>query len=230
MTSIFVMVSLFCSGQVTVGAKAGVNFNSFRESATFRNYFDVVPGFNGGIFARYPALSFLTARVELLYMQQGANLIDYRVMSDLYRTKSKAKFHNLEIPLLAEFGLPSLREDALQPKVLLGGFYSHTLVARESYDNHAKISGRSGTTYDGYKNLESQFYRGQYGLIGGLAADVKMFNKPVSIEFRYQYNLNQANKSGTQEDVNLSRTHAQWGKKLLLHTLSINVSVTLANF
>ncbi len=228
--SILVMISLSCSGQISVGAKAGINFNSFRKSESYRNYFDVVPGFNAGAFARYPVLSFLTARAELLYMQQGANIIDYRVVPELSRRNVKARFHNIQVPILVELGLPSLKDDLLQPKLLLGGFYSYTIASRESFTNHAKISGRSEISYDGYNDLKSQFESSQYGLIGAIAADVTVFNKPVSLEFRYQYNLGRANKAGTQADYNLAATHEEWGDKLLLHTLSINVAVTLASF
>ena len=218
------------NGQIAVGPKAGINFNSFRNSKEYRNYFDVIPGFNVGGFAKYPVLPFLTARVEALYMQQGANLYDYYVINDLYRKNSKIRFHNFEVPVLAEFGLPSLAEESLQPKLLLGGFYSYTIYSRESYQNIARISGRPAIEYDGFSDTRDQFTRSQYGIIGALAAEMKVFNYPISLEFRYQYNINRANKPGTQNSYNLAATADKWGDKLYLHTLSINVAVTLFYF
>lgn len=224
------LISTSLSAQISVGPKGGINFNSFRKSEKYKNHFDVVPGFNIGAFAKYPVLPFLNARAELLYMQQGANIYDYDVMSDLSRRNAKVRFHNVAIPVLAELGLPILSEDILQPKLLLGGFYSYTIYARESYINVADLEGRPAVAFDGYSNVQSQYNRSQYGLIGAIAAEVKVFSKPVSIEFRYQYNINRANKIGTQSSYNLKSTTEVWGDELHLHTLSINAGVTLFNF
>lgn len=225
-----VIIYSSASAQIAVGPKLGVNFNSFRKSDSFRNFFDPTGGFNLGGFAKYPVLDFLNARAEILYFQQGANLYDYRVINELYRSNAKVKFHNIEIPVLAELGLPSLKEDPLQPKLLIGACYSYTVYTRETFTNIVKVSGHDKIEYDGFLNSQGQFKRGQVGLIGGLAAEMKMFNVPVSLEFRYQYNLNRVNKAGTQNSYNLQNTTDKWGKELKLHTLSINVAATLFNF
>lgn len=233
-TTIALAIALTCGissfAQIAIGPKAGINFNSFRNSKEYRNHFDVIPGFNVGAFAKYPVLDFLTARAEVLYFQQGANIYDYSVMSDLRRKSSVVRFHNIAIPVLAEFGIPSLKDDPIKPTLLLGGFYSYTIASQETYVNVAKVSGRPSVEYDGRTNTIDQFNRGQYGIIGGISAEVQMFNKPVSLEFRYQYNLPRANKAGTQDDLNLQATTAKWGDKLYVHTLSINVAVTLSYF
>jgi hypothetical protein len=224
------IISASVNAQIAVGPKLGANFNSFRKSSSFRNYFDPTGGFNVGGFAKYPVMDFLNARVELLYFQQGGNLYDYRVVSELYRSDAKVKFHNFEIPVLAELGLPSLKEDPLQPKLLVGACYSYTVYTRESFTNIVKISGRDKITYDGFLNSQNQYNRGQVGLIAGLGAEMKMFNVPVTLEFRYQYNLTRANKPGTQNSYNLQNTTDKWGNELRLHTLSINVAATLFYF
>lgn len=226
----FCTVSFTSFAQLFVGPKGGVNFNSFRQSKYYKNHFDVLPGFNAGVFARYPVLPFLSARVEALYMQQGARMYEYDLLSDLRRTNVQLRFHDVAIPVLAEFGLPSLSEDILQPKLLLGGFYSYTIYARESYTNIVKLEGRPAVSWEGHTNVQSQYDASQYGIIGALAAELKLFSRPVSIEFRYQYNLNRANKPGTQNDYNLKATAKKWGDELLLHTLSINIGATLYNF
>jgi hypothetical protein len=228
LVAFFATVSFSSFSQITVGPKLGVNFNSFRNSKAFRDHFDVIPGFNVGGFAKYPVLPYLTARAELLYMQQGANTYDYRVINDLYHKNSKIRFHNIEIPVLAELGLPSLEEDALRPKLLIGGFYSYTLAARETYTNIITVSGRPKLETDGYINMLKHINRSQYGFILALAAEMKAFNLPVSVEFRYQYNANKINQASSL--YNLAATHEKWGNKLYLHTLSINVGVSLYNF
>jgi hypothetical protein len=228
--ALIAIVIIPASAQIAVGPKAGINFNSFRQSKSFRNYFDPVGGFNVGAFAKYPVTDFLKARAELLYFQQGGNIYDYRVVSEMYRSGAKVTFHNFEIPILAELGLPSLSEDPLQPKLLIGGFYSQTIYAKESFTNIVKVSGHEKIEYDGFLNAGGQYNSAQYGIIAGIGAEMKIFNQPVSIEFRYQYNLNRANKPGTQNSYNLQNTTDKWGNELKLHTLSINVGVTLFYF
>jgi hypothetical protein len=214
----------FSYGQIPVGPKVGINFNSLRGNKMYR----VTPGFNIGGFAKYKVLSFLSARAEVLYFQQGADLNDYYVISpELYHSNAKVRFHNLQLPVLAEFGLPSLAEEALQPKLMLGGFYSYTIAAQESYHNVTRLSGYGKRVSEGSTNISDSFIRSQYGVIGAVAAEIKMFAMPVSIEFRYQYNIPRVNKGGTQSLYNLERTHDEWGDKLYLSTLSINVAVTL---
>ena len=215
------------TAQFTVGAKGGINLNSFRGN----DEYDVVPGFNGGFILKHPLLPFLSGRVEALYMQQGANLIDYPVLlPDLRRSRSRVAFHSAQVPVLLEFGLPSLKEDNLQPKVLVGGFYSYTVYARETYNNVIAVSGYGKVDYDGYSDVTSLFERQQYGFIGAIAADVKVRSVPISIEFRYQYNLDRVNKPETVELPNLRLTHQKWGDNLNLSTLSINVAATLFYF
>jgi hypothetical protein len=234
-TTTVALLLIFCTcfssqAQIAIGPKAGINFNSFRNSKSYRNHFDAIPGFNIGAFAKYPVLDFLTARAEVLYFQQGANIYDYSVMSDLRRKSAVVRFHNVSVPILAEFGLPSLKDDPIKPTILLGGFYSYTLASRETYTNVAKVSGRSAIEYDGQTDTSNQYARGQYGIIGAIAAEVQLFHKPVTLEFRYQYNIPRINKAGTQNDLNLQATAEKWGDELHVHTLSVNVAVTLSYF
>jgi hypothetical protein len=211
-------------GQITYGAKAGINFNSFRGD----NRYDVVPGFNAGGFIKYPVLDFLKLRGELLYNQQGANLIDYPVLEpDLFHSDATVRFHTIQIPVLAELGIPSLNEESIQPKLLIGAFYSYLISARERFSNVAKVGGYAPVEYRGYSTVDSYFERSQFGILGGIAGEIELFNRPVSLEFRYQYNINRINKSGVQKAYNLSKTFDEWGSNLYLGTLSFNVSVTL---
>jgi hypothetical protein len=213
--------------QIAVGAKGGSNINSFRGN----NEYDAVPGYNIGGFAKYPITKFLNARAEILYFKQGANLYDYVFLSpELKRSNARVAFHNIQVPIIAELGLPSLNEDAIQPKLLLGGFFSYTMQARETYTNVVKISGYDQVTYSGHSDISSLFRKNQVGLLAGIAAEVKLFGKPVSFEFRYHYNLNKVNVAGTQNQPNMIATHQKWGNDLKLATLSFNVAVTLSYF
>jgi hypothetical protein len=210
--------------QISVGAKAGYNFNSIRGDKEY----DVVPGFAVGGFAKYPITDFLMARAEVLYFQQAANLIDYYVLpGELYHSRARVTFHNIQIPILAEFGLPSLSEENLKPKLLIGGFYSYTLSAKENYNNIITVDGYETISYKGSTDVTSLFNRSQYGLQAAIVAEMKAFGYPVSMEFRYQYNLNPFSEGDNANQYNLSATHEYWGDKLYLSTLSFNIGVKL---
>jgi hypothetical protein len=212
--------------QIAVGVKAGGNVNSFRGNSEY----DAVPGFNAGIFAKYPVTDFLKARAEILYFKQGANLYDYVVISpELKRSMARVAFHNIQIPIIAELGIPSLNEDKIQPKLIVGGFYSYTMQARETYNNVVSIHGYDDVSYSGYTDVSDKFTKSQFGLLAGLASDVTLFGIPVSFEFRYHYNLQKVNLD-TQNDFDFIRTHEKWGNNLKLATLSFNIAVTLKYF
>lgn len=210
--------------QIAIGAKAGYNFNSFRGNKEY----EVVPGFTVGGFAKYPVLDFLTARAELLYVQQGARLEQYYVSQpELLHRRSRVTFHSIQVPVMAEFGLPSLGEEAVQPKLMLGGFYSFNVMARENYESVTKISGFAPMEDRHASNVTSLFQQNQFGLVGAIAAEVKAFGFPVALEFRYQYNLNPISTASNRNHFSLVNTHKRWGKDLYLSTLTFNVSVRL---
>lgn len=223
---LFTIVAIFqANAQIPIGARVGINWNSFRGNKNF----DVIPGFSVGAFGRYEVLPFLTAKAEVGYFQQGANLEDYSVLThDLYHNDAQVVFHQIQIPVIAEFGLPSLAEEDLQPKLSLGAFWAYNIYSRERYTNSAIIPGYDRVFYVGHTNATSQFERSQLGLIGALGADMKMFSMPVYLEFRYTHNLSPITKPGMTTRYNLEPTFNEWGKdSLKLGTLSFNVSVTL---
>jgi len=213
--------------QFSVGAKAGINFNSFVGDRVY----DAIPGFNVGAFVKRPFFSFLTARTELLYFQQGGNLYDYTVLPpELQHNNAKLIFHNIQVPLLAEFGLPALNDEPLQPKLLLGAFYSYSVAIRDRYTNYVKVGGYDPVEYKGNSDVSSDFYRNQFGLIGGIAAEMKIYSYPVALEFRYHYNLKPVNRPDSSGKYYLKNTTEMWGDNLKVATLSINASVTLKYF
>lgn len=221
-----VLIASASQAQLLVGVRGGHNINSFRGDDAF----DAVPGFNAGGVFRYQPLSFLTARLELLYVQQGANIIDYTAIYPyLDRSRVRVAFHNAAVPVLVELGLPSLLERGFQPKLIVGGFYSYTVYARETYNNVIHVNGYEPMAYEGATDFTPFINRHQYGFIGAVAADVRFGETPVSIEVRYQYNYNQVNKAQTSLLPSMHRTHNQWGDKLYLATLSISLTATLFN-
>lgn len=215
-------------GQIAVGPRVGVNINSFRGNKAF----DAIPGFNAGGYAHYQVMPWLAAKGELLFMQQGANLIDYVVMpGELSHHKANVVFNTLQIPIMAEFGLPSLVEEDLRPKITVGGFYGYNFYSRERYLNVAGVEGYDKIEYRGHSDVSSLFQKNTWGLVGALGADLKIFGQQLYLEFRYTHNLPAITKGSTVNRYNLKNTFDEWGKdNLYIGTVSFNVAVPLKYF
>jgi hypothetical protein len=225
--TMIVMVTQTVCAQINIGPKAGFNYNSFHKNLGVKNFQDAIPGFHAGVFGKYSVLEFLSVRAELIYNLQGSGVEDYRALSDLYRKDVKLAFHNAALPIIVELGLPGMAEAKVQPKLLLGGYYSYLFYARESYSNVAQLSGSPSVVFEGFTNVTDQFNQHQFGAIAGIGADVLIFSRPVSLDLRYQYNVNPVNKNGTEFSYNLSGVHAEWGNDLFVHTLSFSAGVSL---
>lgn len=229
LAGLLLVFALSAQAQFSVGPRVGINWNSFRGNKAF----DVIPGYTIGGFARYAVFPFLTAKGELGYVQQGANLIDYSVLpGDLYRNNSQVVFHTGQIAAIAEFGLPSLAEEGIQPKLSLGGAYSQFLYARERYTNVATIGGYEAIDYRGFSDVTGQFANYQWSLIGAIGADLKIMSQPVYLEFRYQHNTGVVNQQGAayRKMYNMTKTFDEWGDNLRIGTVSFNVAVTISYF
>lgn len=221
----FFLIVIQANAQIPVGPTAGVTWNSFRGNRAI----DVIPGVSFGAFGKYPILPFLTGKAEVLYMQQGANIIDYDVLpGDLFHNNAQVIFHTLQIPIIAEFGLPSLSEEPLQPKISAGFFYSYHFYARERYNNVVTFNSYPEISYRGHENATSQYERSQYGFIGAVGAELKIKSIPVYMEFRYTHNIPPITKSESRTRYNLRPTFDEWGQdRLQIGTVSFNVAVTL---
>jgi len=210
--------------QSAYGVSVSYNFNSFRGNSSFQ----VTPGVGVGGFYKYRVASFLTPKVELGYFQQGAFLEDYAVSPpELSRNRARVTFHAIHLPLLLEFSLPSLVDESIKPKLSLGGFYNFNFMAQERFYNTIRVPGYARIDRAGRSDVTGQFQQVQYGLIGALGGEIKIFSLPVALEFRYLYNLNPISRGGTRNDTNLTNTFDEWGDRLHLGTVSFNIQVTL---
>jgi hypothetical protein len=229
LAGLLIVFALSAHAQISVGPRVGINWNSFRGNKAF----DVIPGLTIGGFGRYPVLPFLTAKAELGYVQQGANLIDYNVLpGDLYRNNAQVVFHTMQLAAIGEFGLPSLAEEGIQPKLSVGVAYSQILYSRERYMNVATINGYEPVAFRGHSKVSDQFRKNQWSLIGAIGTDVKVMSQPVYLEFRYQHNIGEiANVGGGYRSIyNMTNTFDEWGDNLYIGTVSFNVAVTIAYF
>jgi len=227
-----VVLSSAANAQIDIGAKLGVNINQFNQPGT-------VFGFNGGAFARYPVLDFLSVRAEVLYMQQGGARTPYTrsfssgssgtdgTVSSIDYSNRYVNLNNLEIPVLIEITHPDFADEAIKPKLILGVAYGFLLSAKESAER--KYTFTSGPTTsltfsDGRDDVRSNYAHNQIGLIAGVAIDYKIGDRTFTTEVRYRRSLTQLNLLNTIDQV-----PGQVGN-LYSTTLSINFAMTLFNF
>lgn len=210
-------------------AKTATNVNKSNiDQRYYRSDISVI-GFNAGGYARYQILSFLNARAELLYFQQGGTIENYYSLYPSVQHKNvKLTQHMLQIPLVAELGIPGMEESPIQPKLLLGGYYGFTMSSRESYDKVSTSQYETVTEKSG-SNVSSSFVYSQAGFLVGIGADMKMGDKDLSFEFRYNQNLNILNESGAAL-THLNSTLKNYQGDLRSSTFSFNVGMTLFTF
>lgn len=227
--SFFCLLLVFAStslvAQSAIGPSASYNFNSFRGNSSFQ----VKPGFGVGGFFKYQITGFLAPKIELMYFQQGAALKDYVVSApELLRNRARLTFHSVHVPVLFELRLPSLQGEPIQPKLSLGGFYNFVFKSEERFYNSIWVPGYPRIESFGRSDVTEQFEQTQYGLIGAIGGEIRLFSLPVALEFRYLYNMNPISKDATRNSVNLKNTFDEWGDRLYLGTVSFNVQINLS--
>jgi hypothetical protein len=225
------LVSSTAYAQIEVGAKLGVNINQFNQPGT-------IFGFNGGAFARYPVLDFVSVRAELLYMQQGGERSPYtrnmtgsgadgNITSISYSNRY-VNLNNLEVPILAEITHPDFIAESIKPKLLLGVAYGFLLSATESSERtYFMATGATPqiTFSDNHDNVRSNYEHNNVGLIAGVAIDYKIGERTFTTEVRYRRSLTQLNLINSLSN----QVPGQFGN-LYSSTLSINFGMTLFNF
>jgi hypothetical protein len=188
-----------------------------------------VLGFNAGGYAKYQVLSFLIARAELLYFQQGGTVENYYALYPTVQHKNvKLTQHTLQIPIMAEIGIPGWEENAIQPKLHLGGYYGLTMASRESFDKESKSKYEKVMVHSS-TDVSGSYVYNQAGFLVGVGADFKMADKDLSFEFRYNQNLTIINESGAAL-THLNSTLSNYQGNLRTSTFSFNVGMTIFDF
>lgn len=222
-------LSSTANAQIEVGAKLGVNINQFSQPGT-------VFGFNGGAFARYPVLDFVSVRAELLYMQLGGARSAYGRdvsgvadgdISFIFYSNRYVNLNNLEIPVLAEITHPDFAEETIKPKLLLGLAYGFLLSANETSEKTYSLNSgpvNQLTFSDTRDNVRSNYEHNQFAWIVGMGLDCKIGERTFTAEVRYRKSLTQMNLINT-----ITTVPGQFGD-LYPSTLSFNFGMTLFNF
>ena len=221
----------FSNAQISVGAKAGVNINQFTMPGS-------TIGINAGAYGTYKATSFLMARIELLYAQEGGGLRDYflplnandpriadysvNILSINY-VNPYVYMHTLQVPVLAEISLPEFDEASVQPVLLIGGSYTFMFQANELHTT--RYTFKDGT----FANIpyiredaRANFKSNQFGIQGGMGLKFKSDKRDFYFDIRYRQGLNQLNQ------VQQSLTYKDG--RLYSSTLSFNFSVSILKF
>ena len=224
--------------QITLGAKVGVSLNQFSQPGT-------AMGISLGAFGKYHVLDFLDARLELLYSTQGGGRSSYTRYSDdgLYGSFGSAgsstsgngvgvssmtsvnpyiTFNTIEIPVLAELGLPEFNGMNIQPKLILGGSYSGVMSSIEHRTQRYNFN--DGTSVDvGYRRetVTDNYAKSQWAVIAGLGMNYNLGKRVFHMEVRYRQGLTQLNQQ------TCTRTA---GGKLYSSSVTFNFGMTLFNF
>ncbi|MEQ9423610.1 MAG: outer membrane beta-barrel protein [Cyclobacteriaceae bacterium] len=186
---------------IKLGLKTGVNFNSFIQPG-------MTVGPNFGATARFslPFTDIFDAQVELFYNSQGGGREDLSrtvegAISQLTYINRAVVFHNLELPVILNFGLPELNGERMEPRFLIGLSYGYMMGAFEISDqvftptdpDLAAVGG--GVTVNAQNvRATADYERHQFGFLTGIALDNKLDNgKTFTTELRYRVGLNNVN-------------------------------------
>lgn len=236
------------SGQISVGAKTGVNLNQFRQPGT-------TVGMSFGGYASYQINAFLSVKLEPQYSLEGGARPNYtryfyEVSDNVYLINylnPYVKFHNLQIPLFVEATLPELTDQTIVPFVLAGASYGLCMSAVEQHTKRYYLEEflqsspspldleefsdlRMDVSYQ-RENVSDNYARSQWSLWAGMGMKVKTGDRTFQFDVRYRHGLNNLNNlrfvsPGNGYDIGVPGT----GGNLFSSTLSLNFSMSIMNF
>ena len=238
---LFVTCFQALNAQVTIGAKTGVNLNQFSQPGTSI-------GYNIGAFGSYNLTSFLSVKLEPQYSLEGGGRPNYtrnlqegtlEGVSSIEYINPTVNFHNIQIPLLLEFTLPEFAEEAVKPKLILGGSVAFTSVAKDRhtlrYTFVDPLQGdplpRLDVAYQS-ENVSELYSGNQWSLWVGIGLDFKLAKRVFSFDMRYRQGVSNLNLARYVSPGNTSGSLGipGTGGKLFSSSLSFNFSTSIFNF
>lgn len=213
-------------GTYKIGAKMGINLNSFTQPGT-------TMGGNVGGFFRYNLFDYMQLQGELAYSITGGGRQDFTrpyngpdtfdgpISSASYINRS-ILVHSIAVPILARFTLPELSNGAMVPRFVAGFSYAYNFAAFEQRDvMYAFANTNEFFISNSEENVSADYFNHNFSLLGGFAIDYKLANGQVfTTEFRYQRgltNLNAVNPAGLPITTD----------KLYSQVFSINVAYSI---
>jgi hypothetical protein len=232
-------------GQISVGAKTGVNINQFSQPGT-------TFGAQFGAYAAYPVNAFITVKVEPHYSQEGGGRPDYNWdLSDvgdyfqtIYFINPSVRFHNLQIPVLAEITLPELTDQSVVPVLIVGASYGFALTAMEQHTKRFEVSSDGYLVGDEFvdfpqldvsyehENVTDRYARSQWSLWTGAGMRFNTGERKFQFDVRYRHGLNNLNNLQYFSPGNNSQTAGipGTGGRLISSSISFNFSMSIFNF
>jgi hypothetical protein len=229
--STFLVMALVSSvsAQFLIGAQTGVNLNQFTMPGS-------TIGINAGAFGSYKFLPFLSARLEIMYSQEGGARQNYNFrlsgsgqpdlnanIASLNYINPYVYIHNIQVPLMVELTLPEFDQASLAPKLLLGGSYSYMISANEM---HTKQYNFTNATFANIPYLTevvtADYVASQISILAGLGIDIKGEKRNFSFDIRYRQGLTQLN--------NIKESFSNKDGRLFSSTLSFNFSMSIFKF
>jgi hypothetical protein len=237
-------MSYHATGQISIGAKTGVNLNQFRQPGT-------TMGVSLGAYGSYQFNPWITVKFEPQYSLEGGGrpnyYRDYTDISDnldyVYFMNPSIKFHNLQFPVLVEVTLPELTDQTIVPFLVVGASYALTMASVEQHTKrylfHNDFSSFSSPSFVlnpdvdvSYQkeNVTDNYSRNQWSLWLGMGMKVKTGDRTFGFDVRYRHGLNNLNQlrfasPGNGSDIGVPGT----GGKLFSSTLSLNFSMSILN-
>jgi hypothetical protein len=240
------------SAQIIIGAKLGANMNQFTQPGT-------TVGLNVGAYGSYTISPVVTVKLEPHYSQEGGARPDYSrdysQISDniqaVHFINPSVLFHNVQIPLLVELSLPEFSEEAIRPKLILGGSYGVVIAATEMHTKRFEFipdngSSSSSSSSDPLvdedpaaidvaylrENVTDNYAKNQWSLWAGMGLDFKSGERSFSFDIRYRQGINNLNLMRFASPGNSSGTIGVpgTGGELYSSSLSFNFSMSLFSF
>lgn len=235
------MMSYHARGQISVGAKTGVNLNQFRQPGT-------TVGVNFGAYGSYQFNPWITFKLEPHYSLEGGGRPDYyrnysEISDNLYSVtylNPTVRFHNLQIPLLVEVTLPELTDQTVVPFIVVGGSYALTMSSMEVHTKRYEFVDNSSSSYSSpsasldvsyqKENVTDNYLRNQWSLWLGMGMKVKSGERTFGFDVRYRHGLNNLNQlrfasPGNGYDIGVPGT----GGNLFSSTVSLNFWMSILN-
>lgn len=222
--------------KLTVGAKVGVNINTFTGPLPSL-------GYSAGGYASYELLPFLNVKVEPQLSTVGGGRPEYYFYNyanspDQYETQylnRVVRLSTFEVPLLAELTLPEFANEKIVPKLIIGGSYALMIKGVETHTQKFEFNNTvSGDIDVGYltQTVTDQYARNQFSAIAGLGLLFKTEKRNFQLDVRYRQGLTQVNRlqqpsalQGFQYDI-----YDGAGGRLYTSSLSLNFSIQLFKF
>ena len=190
------------------GIKCGLTNSNFSSEQPHNN---LKQGFTIGGMASIPLSLNLNVNIDLLYFQQGGNLLqvfDVNRMAGIndfpYEIEirdQKITYHNLELPVLLRYKIIS---NNYSLGLILGPSVGYNLHSGKISTVTARYPDGLGiyVTYNDEENITANIEKFHYGVTYGLGFEFPFLERSLSFDILYQMGLNRTYPGYSYLDIN----------------------------